>query len=71
MPADRYLRVGAATPVIYPGSLDALLEAMNDAACVSVRLPGRHRLYSRRGDQTSLLQVYENGQCTWLYRSGS
>ena len=68
MPADRYLRTGTTVPVIYPGTLAWLLQAMQDAQNVSAVTPGQHFLEVVNGPDRDVLQVYENGTCTYYQR---
>ena len=69
MPADRYALIGPQVARIYPGDdLAHLMRAIAEAADVSTRLPGRHRVISVRGHAKQVLQVYEFGECVYLYQ---
>lgn len=68
---ERYLRTGTAVPQIYPGTLENLQQAMEDATRASSRVPGPHCLYVQRGSEKYLLQVYEGGHCTWVREAGN
>jgi hypothetical protein len=66
MTADRYLRQGTAVPVIYPGTVRYLSQAMKDALSASRRVPGPHLISVVRNGERYLIQEYENGTCTWI-----
>lgn len=66
MIADRYVRQGTAVPMIYPGTVKALSRAMADAVTLSRRVPGQHEISVVRGGARSVIQVYEDGECTWV-----
>ncbi len=66
MRADRYLRQGTSIPKIYHGDSRSLREAMSEAAAWSKVFPGPHTLSVVRDGQLTVLQVYENGKCTWI-----
>jgi hypothetical protein len=62
--ADRYLRTGTPVPMIYPPGSFAL--AAGHAKYASAKLPGEHLIESVRAGQRTVLQVWEDGTCTWV-----
>jgi hypothetical protein len=70
--ADRYLRTGEGTvPQIYPSTVRYLSAAMKDAQDASCCYPGEHFLEAVYEGERLVLQVYENGQCTYVTRRPS
>jgi hypothetical protein len=67
--ADCYLRRGTRIPQIYPGTLDAMVQAIKDAQRASSRVPGEHSLEVVCEGERMLIRVYENGALTWMYQS--
>lgn len=67
--ADRYLRTGTEVPQIYPGTLSALTRAMKDAQRASSGSDGEHCVAMFHGSKRITIQVYEDGACTYVYRT--
>ncbi len=66
--ADRYLRTGTEVPKIYSGDLNGLTVAMAETEAWSRVQPGQHFLEDVYGGVRDVLQVYEDGACTY-YRA--
>lgn len=63
--ADRYVRTGTAVPVIYPGTLRSLQQALREAQRASCLITGEHVLKAVYGSTRVILRVFEAGECTW------
>jgi hypothetical protein len=71
MPADRFLRTGTVVPEIYHGTAAYFRRAARDTQRASERLAGEHYLEAVYRGQRLVLQVYEDGECTYVYRDDS
>jgi hypothetical protein len=70
--ADRYLRTGTGTvPQIYPATAAHLSAAIRAAQLASCRLAGEHFIEAVYAGKRLVLQVYEDGECTWIGRSAN
>jgi hypothetical protein len=64
--ADRYLRTGEGViPAIYPSTVPALSAAIRDTQDASCRYAGEHFLEGVYSGERLVIQVYQDGQCTY------
>lgn len=63
--AERYLRTGTPVPMIYWATTRHLAQAIGHARYASTTIPGEHTVEAVRQSGREILQVWEDGVCTW------
>jgi D-lyxose ketol-isomerase len=63
----RYVRLGPGQqPEIYPGTIEGLQSAQNDALIASAACPGVHTIHAHwPGEGLTQIRSYEAGMLTW------